>query len=177
MRKLIAPALVAILLLAGCASAEQPEPAAEQETETSTPAPEVDSATEEQVASVVAEYEPDWRETIDGASDCRFLWTTGGETAAEDIKAMSCYLKEQTIVTTAQLVTGDLADLEIPESMSSLVTNTTNVLESIGDVDLTSVCGDGDVPAETDECNSALGTLNALYMQLDSTLNSWSPYL
>ncbi|TQO23770.1 hypothetical protein [Paramicrobacterium agarici] len=176
MRRLIIPALAASILLTGCSSTT--EPATEQETETSTPAPVVeDSATEEQIASVIAEYEPDWRETIDGAGDCRFLWVMGGDSPADDMNAMSCYLKEQTIVTTAQLVVSDLEALDIPESMSSLVTNTTNVLTSIGEVDLVGVCGEDDVPADTDECTDTIGTLNGLYMQLDSTLNSWSPYL
>lgn len=160
--------VVAALTLAGCAgetSEVAPEP-------TPTEA-EVVAASENEVTSVIAEYEPDWRETIDGAGGCRFDWVMN----PGQISNMSCYLQEQTMTITAQLVVRDWGEMVIPESMSGIVDDTTAVLEKIGAVDLKAACGEEAEPNDTDECSTALGTLNVLYGQLEGELNSWSPYL
>ena len=57
-----------MLLLAGCTRTAP--------TEATTPSvrPNTTYATENQVASVIATYATDWRETMDGAVECRTQW-------------------------------------------------------------------------------------------------------
>lgn len=172
--KKIAIIPILILLLAGCAPAATE--ASSTPTPTATPTPTIEAATAEQVASVIAEYETAWREVIDGAVECRMTWAIDKDPTAE-IRGMSCYLQEQTIGISAQLVMRDWGELVIPSSMKSLVDDTSKVLELIADPDLKSVCGEDAVPAKTDECNAALGSRNFAYSLLESKLDAWKPYL
>lgn len=163
------PAIAAALILAGCAPTATPpaEP-------TSTPGPTPEYATENQVASVIAAHESDWREVIDGAFECRSMWySTPGS-----IPGMTCWIKEQTLITTAETAIRDLGELEIPPSMESLVESTTAVLQGIVDVDATTVCGEGVLePVDTPECTEALGSLTWSYTMLEQELEAWAPYL
>lgn len=168
MRRIAALALLAVLTLGGCAPAA-PEPEA-------TPTPTVPSATPEQVASVLAEYETDWRETIDQSGDCRFIWVLG-TSLADEMKGMTCYLREQTIGLTAQIVIRDWSTMAIPDSMAKLVDDTREVLDQIGKIDLKANCGSDAVPSDEDVCNAALGARNGLYGQLEGKLDAWGPYL
>lgn len=92
-----------LLILAGCNGAP-PEPA------------EPPTATPEQVASVIAEYETDWRETIGEAGSCRFLWSFPSGSAADEIEGMTCYLVEQTIGSTSVIAVRNL----VSRAVSSL---------------------------------------------------------
>lgn len=168
MKKLILPGLLAIALLTGCS------PVAPATTPSPTPTPE--TATPQQVASVLAQYQSDWREVVTGAGECRFTWTIDTSPTAK-IKGMSCYLKEQTIGITSQLVMRDWKKLTIPSSMKTIVDNTSVILTGIAAIDLKTVCGTGTVPTEAPECNSALGSRYSLYSQLGRQLDAWSPYL
>lgn len=162
-------AVLAAIVLTGCAASPVPE-AAES-------SPSSDLATENQVASVLAEYEPEWRERIAESASCRFTWTLGGATIAEEISADACYIAETTMGITAQLVVRDWNELRIPPSMSSLVEDTSKILTAIGDIDLATICGTEARPADTPECTEALGSRNFFYGLLDSQLDKWSPYL
>lgn len=142
-------------------------------TPTPTPTPTVEAATPEQVASVLAEYEPDWREVIDAAGECRFGYVMGDE----ELEYASCYIREQTIVITSQLVGRDWSEMDIPASMTGLVLDTTGVLHEIGSVDLTGACGEDLFPNDSESCTSALGTLYTHYLELESQLDAWAPYL
>jgi len=95
----------------------------------------------------------------------------------DKIKGMSCYLQEQTIGITAQLVVRDLDKLDIAPSMQSLVSKTEQVLELIAGVDLKAVCGEESLPVDTEACTSALGSRNMHYGILESQLDAWRPYL
>lgn len=125
---------------------------------------------------MLAQYETDWREVIDSALDCRFTWTLSNSPTSE-LDGMACYTREQTIGLTTQIVMRDWGELDIPASMQSLVDETSSVLQLIADVDLPAICGDGNVPAETDECNKALGSRSFNYTMLESKLDAWGPYL
>ena len=160
-----------LLVLTGCAPTTAPK------AEPTTKAPvEVVYATEAQVASVIAEYEPTWREVIADAGDCRFVWTLG-TTTLDEMQGFSCYLQEQTIGITAQLVVRDFEALDIPPSMTSIVSSSTALLAQISAIDLKSLCGEGELPVESTECNEAFGGRNFLYNQLAKELDAWSPYL
>jgi hypothetical protein len=169
-KTLLTPLSLAALLLTGCA-AESPAP---EETE---PVPVVESATENQVSSVLAEYEPEWRERIEEAGDCRFTWTLGGSTIAEEIGADACFIAEKTMGITSQLVIRDWDALVIPQSMVAIVDDTSKVIAAISEVDLKLLCGDEARPADTQACTDALGSRNFLYNQLESELDKWAPYL
>lgn len=168
----LAASVAAVAMLVGCGATESaaPTPTATAEAEA------VAEATPEQVASVLAEYEPDWREVIDAAFDCRFTWTMD-DTPTGQLEGMACYTREQTIGITAQLVPRDWAAMEIPASMQGLVDDTTEVLSLISGVDLAAICGADSVPASTPECNEAVGGRNVAYGLLESQLDAWAPYL
>ncbi|MCW4458207.1 hypothetical protein [Microbacterium sp. MPKO10] len=175
MRRTLIPIFLLALGLYGCSGGT--EAASGVATQSSTPAPTNSEATESQVASVLAEYESNWRETIDSAADCRYIWSFGGDDVTGDLEAMTCYLNEQTLVMNAQTVVRDWEDMDVPSSMDTIVRETSQVLTEIGAVDLASVCGDQEAPIESDECDAELGSLNMLYSTLESKLDAWGPYL
>jgi hypothetical protein len=164
------PALAVLLALTGCSASPT---AAETTVGTPSSAPTPTYATENQVASVIAEYETDWRETMDEAGGCRFDWTM----SPGSITGFACYLNEQTMSTTSELVLLDLDALDIPPSMTALVADTTAVLQLIVDKDLKGNCGEAEEPADTQECTDTLGGLNFLYNTLEGRLDAWKPYL
>ncbi|QTX05236.1 hypothetical protein [Agromyces archimandritae] len=168
-RLLLTSTLGSILILTGCASGSAPTA-----VDVPTQSPEPIVATEKQVASVFAEYESDWRETMDGAGECRMLWVF----EPGSLPGMTCWLQEQTLSTTAEIVIRDVGELEVPSSMVSLVSSTTSVLQDIVDVDAKTICdAEASEPADSDECNQALGSLNFHYTRLESELDAWRPYL
>jgi hypothetical protein len=172
MKKLVTLAALA-LVLTGCTAAPDAAP-----SESATPTATVEAATSEQVASVLAEYEPTWREVIADAGECRFTWTLGDAAdVTTQLEGLSCYTTEKTIGITSQLVVRDWTAMDIPADLQGLVDETSAVLELISDVDLTAVCGDEEVPDGSDTCNAGLGSRYAAYRTLDSQLNKWSPYL
>lgn len=171
-RSLVAVLCLAGMTLVGCSPASEPDPAT-----TSTPsAVAADEATPEQVASVLAEYEPDWREVIDGAFDCRTTWTLDSSVTGQ-LEGMSCYLREQTMGMTAQIVLRDWSALEIPQEMQGLVDRTSESLQVIADNDIKAVCGEDSLPAATNECSEALGNRSMAYTLLEGKLDAWKPYL
>lgn len=136
------------------------------------------TATPEQVASVIAGRESDWREVIDEAFDCRFSWTMPEDDPADKADRMSCYMREVTAGITAQTTIEALAELNVPASMASLVDETNTVLHSVADVQLEAVCGDAlDGPKDTKACDLALGERMGAYTALETVLDKWGPYL
>jgi hypothetical protein len=147
--------------------------------ESSTPSKtEEATATPEQVASVIAGAENDWREVIDEEFDCRFSWTMQQDDPADKANRMSCYMREVTVGITAQNAIEALARLKVPGSMTSLVNETTTALDSVAYLQLEAVCGDAlDGPQDTKACNGALGQRMSAYTTLKTVLDKWSPYL
>ena len=182
MRHLALVAAVAIGL-AGCggvvdteAAAESPTPS-EATTITVTQTPTATEATPEQVASVIAGQESDWRETIDGAGECRIL-NTIGEGPADELQLTTCYLGELTMGVSASHAIRGLNSLDVPGSMSGLVEETIGVLQAVADIDLEGACGPAfSTPADTQECSDALGSRFVHYGLLGTTLDKWRPYL
>lgn len=163
-------------MLAGCASAA-PEPTAPPEP---VEVEEVEYATEPQVASVIAKYESDWREVIDGAGECRLNWVNAAADESDllsSLEGYSCFMREKTLGVTAQLAVRDLEELEIPPSMETLVSETKATLLTLSSFDLEAICGTEDAPADTPECQDALGTRNYGYGVLEDQLAAWGPYL
>lgn len=179
-RHLALVAVAAAIGLAGCGGSETTETAAESPTPsetTTTTAPTATQAAPEQVASVIAGHESDWRETIDGAGDCRILKAMAS-TTVDEVSLMSCYTREVTMGITARNAIRDLNALDVPSSMAPLVEETTRALQAVADVDLEAACGPPmDRPNTTDECSLALGERFVLYGLLESALDKWRPYL
>ena len=157
-----------LLLLAGCGA-----PIA---TPIQTPTPTLTAATPQQLASIITGKESDWREVIDGAGECRFLWTMA-EGATEKTEAMTCYVRETTIVMSSETAAEDLRSLTPPSDMQSLVADTLDVLDSISAVDLEGVCGDAfEGPKDSGTCDRTLGVLISSYRDLEDVLDRWKPY-
>lgn len=167
----IAASAAVLLALTGCAATTD---AATKPTQTPTPTPTEQVATEGEVASVIAEYAPDWQDVIDTASECRLVYVTGTGDPGQDYV---CETREETMGVTAGLASRSLNELNVPSSMESLVADTDSVLTQIAAIDLESSCGDDGWGGDDSTCNSALGDRFALYTQLDSKLSAWSPYL
>lgn len=161
----------AALTLTGCAAT----PAASTPTPTpTTPA----AATPQQFASIIAGEKADWRKVIDGASDCRFLWVLGAESAADEANAMSCYLQESTIIMSAGTAADEIRELTPSSEIESLVTETLKALDAISGVDLEGACGEAfEGPKDTKECNEILGSLMWKYDSLETALDKWAPYM
>lgn len=180
MKRALSCMLVAFTV--GACSAPSPvaptsEPPATTAAGTPTPSPTPEAATPEQVASIIARDEPDWREVIDNAFDCRYLWVVGGEDAIDDAEAMTCYLRELTMVSTTGTAAKELQELDLPSEMEHLVSETLWSLSEISTVDLEGTCGDDSVPNDSAECNDSLGTLSGAYVGFEKVLNKWQPYL
>lgn len=167
-----ASVLAAALTLSGCASGAQPAAS----TSSATPSAAVQAATEQQVASVLAEYGDDFREVTKGASNCRILWTVGAETFADKANAMTCYVTAGTANLQASIVLKKWGELTIPDSMQDLVTQTSTPLQDLADIDFGSTCGTGDVPKDTKKCDLLLGRQYGDLQALDSQLDAWKPY-
>ncbi|MEA1264581.1 hypothetical protein MicroSTF_16170 [Microbacterium sp. STF-2] len=164
---------ITLLLLAGCSAGGDAKP---ESTVTPWVAPTPEEATPEQVASVLAEYETDWRDVIDGAIDCRFTWTVD-DTPTGQLQGTTCFTTEKTIGITSQLAVREWGEMEIPSSMQDLVASTSKVLGLISETDLAAVCGEDSEPNGTQECNDALGSRNFAYSMLEGELDKWKPYL
>ena len=171
-----------IAALGGCAEGEAPTSTttastipvvSKTATATTTPA-----ATENEVASVIAGYEQDWREVIDDAGECRVAWTMRDSDPAQKARRLTCYMRETAMGTTATLARRDLGNLAIPDSMSGLVKDTTKALRAVANVDLEAKCGGPfEGPKGSKECARALGSRMWTYDSLETVLNKWSPYL
>jgi hypothetical protein len=171
------------LSLAGCVSpadSDERQQASASERPTISESPEaVVTATPQQVASVIAGMEGDWREVVDEAGECRFTWVLGDDDdPADRITGMTCYMRETTIGYTAQTAMESLADLNVPDSMSSLVDETNMALQNVVDVDLEPVCGEAtEGPNDSKPCDRALGQRMGAYSSLENVLDKWGPYL
>lgn len=163
-------------------SAAPPSPDAATPSPETSPEPPVDepvTATPEQLASIIAERESGWRETIDEAYECRILYVlTDIDDPARSAQRTSCYWDEITIGLEAGTTGNDLGEHTPPDSMIELVDETRAVLTTIADIDLETECGPmSEPPPDTEECNLALGQRVLAYQDLESVLDSWGPYL
>lgn len=181
-------AVLALAALSGCSG--QPEPAptvavtasvAQSPTPTPEPTPSLPSATPEQFASLIATYEPDWRETIEEAGDCRWYWVTyeDDDDLTTRVQALSCYLREAAMTMTAETATKKLDALgPPPESMASLVNDTHAALAKVVAADMDGQCGTSlDEIEDEDACTAAAGAAIRAYDHLEDVLNAWRPYL
>ncbi|QXT62716.1 hypothetical protein [Tessaracoccus palaemonis] len=184
MKKTIGLAAVAVLLLAGCGAqtdTAETSPAAA----TSSPAPEPSPTptetgpTIEQYASVIAKYETEWREVIDGAGDCRFRWTMGNmDDPTESAEAKICYAQESTMALRASTAVDELDALgEVPASIADLVYDTRNALLKVVLARMDEQCGTMGDEADTDDCTTAAGNAMRAYDAVEDELNAWGPYL
>ena len=177
MRKTIATTITvgALLALTGCGSdepvsQEAPAPAA---TTQAAPVPEPEYATVQQVASVIAAYAADWRETIEAADSCRIIHATGAQDVQEDVELATCFMRESAMTYSAQTVTTKWGELNIPPELQELVADTEEQLDKIVEADVAGNCKDD----ESEECSTALGAVMMPYTALASRLNAWAPYL
>ncbi|MDF9716044.1 hypothetical protein [Nocardioides sp. ChNu-99] len=178
--------VVAAALVAGCsgessdggeADSTPSASASPQEQETTD---EVETATPEQLASIIAGGQSDWRAVIDTASGCRLLWTTAYRNTdpAVDLEAKSCYMREIVLNSTSGDALYEMEALTPPESMEDLVSETEAVLREISTADLEPDCGPPlELPATSTRCNQTLGELYVAYLDLEEALDSWTPYL
>jgi uncharacterized protein YceK len=170
--KRLLPVLAVALLLAGCSSP------ADSTAESPTPTPTETYASENEVASVIAEYEEGWRETIDAAGRCRLLWALRDSLEFTDaMEAQTCWLQELTTASTAELALLDLNELDIPPSMEDVAMDTKQALSTIVGQEPRETCGEEAMPRATEFCTSIVGNLNAGYVVLSGKLDAWKPWL
>ncbi len=169
--------VMAAVLLAGCSGGTgAPTDSISAAATPGTPSPS--TATPQQFASIIAGQESDWREVIKDAADCRYLWVLGTSTVSDKTEAMTCYVREATIVMTTGTAAKKIRALAPSSDVQPLVTQTLVALDAISLVDLEGVCGEpfGDAPKETKKCNAALGELFSNYGTLKKVLDEWKPY-
>lgn len=187
---------LAALLLVGCGAAEAntDEPTADTPaataaseatkpsptptpTPTPTPSPSPTYAPPQQIASIIAEHEADWRETIEAAEDCRVMWMEKSDDPIVEVKVMSCHLREATLSLQSKTVLEELDALTPEPSMSRLVTETKLALASIKAAAVDEKCGPSGESADTAGCLLAHGNAHLGYDALEDALNAWGPYL
>lgn len=166
MRKKLLALAGAALVLTGCAS-EMPEPEAKPSAETAV----TETATQEQVASVIAKHESTFRDANDKSFDCRFSYASN----PASIESLTCATEQKTVVLTAQNAARDLRGLTAPDSMQPLLDETLAKLDLVGDVDM-SACGEKPDPSDA-ACSEQLTALDIYLGTLSGTLNAWGPYL
>lgn len=161
----------AVLLLAGCATTTTEDVATAPTTSSTS-----ETATQEQVASVISRHAESWREVGDATLSCQMTYVdskTGDPIAQLD--TFSCFTKQRTALVTADTASKELRALTPPDSMRGLVDETLMRLDKLAALDL-GVCGDAPDPADK-ACGGALTELDFAMRSLKSTLDAWGPYL
>lgn len=188
MRKTIGLAAAAVLLLAGCggsseaaapASSTSPAAATSSAAPAPSPTPTETGPTIEQFASVIAKHETDWREVIDGAGDCRFVWVMGDEDdPADSLTSLACYTQEANMALQASAAVDELDALgDAPASISDLVYDTRIALLKVVLARMDEQCGTMGDDADTDDCTTATGNAMHAYDAVEEQLDAWKPYL
>lgn len=89
-----------------------------------------------------------------------------------------CYTAELTAALTAGLAAEDLEALVAPNSMRSLVDETTQVPFDLADIELEAKCEPPmTMPNDSETCNQVLESRMNAYRSLRSTLDKWRPYM
>ena len=181
MRILKMAALIAVAALGVSAcSSDGNEPEAEVEetvAEETVAEPEEETATTAQVASVIAQYEPDWREISENSLDCYGLNTNPIE-LADGLNGLACQSDMRSMTLQAQIVLNELDGLVIPGELESLVAETIPELEEVAaynDV-FDEACSDQSAPVN-DDCATAIRDFGYLASQFERVLNKWQPYM
>lgn len=138
-----------------------------------------ETATPQQLASIIAGEQEDWEAVIDEAGTCRLRYVRYDEDdVLSSMEARLCYTEEVTMGITASNAARDLKELTPPTSMHDLVEETVEALEQIASVDLEEWCGPPfDPPAMSDECAANMGSRYSAYQSFENTLAKWGPYL
>jgi len=165
------------LLLTGCAA---PEPASEK-TPPPTPSATLTEATAtvSQVASVIARYEKDIRQTADEFDDCLWSYLDANEDdPIATLEAMRCFATHKTVTLRAISATTDLSEVVAPTEVEALTTETATILGMLATVRI-DACGDlGTIPdLDDDECSTAVNSLGAYLDMASENLDAWGPYL
>lgn len=136
-------------------------------------------ATEAQVASVIAEFEPGWRDVVAEKIDCQLTWEIASQDPTNleaNMKGLNCMSSIHTMVTTTGTAIIELDKLEIPPSMQDLVSETKGDLSKISSSGVEMKCDLSGDSAES-ECELPMLQFVVGSMRLENTLNAWGPYL
>lgn len=138
-----------------------------------------ETATPQQLASIIAGEQEYWVAVIDEAVSCRIQYVRYDEDdVLSSMEASLCYAEEVTMGVSASNAVRDLKELSPPTSMIDLLEETIEVLDWIANVDLEEWCGPQfDPPAMSDDCAAKMGSRNSAYRSLETTLAKWGPYL
>lgn len=146
-------------------------------SDAASPSATISTATENEVASIMAGYMSEATKTIEGAGDCRMLSVTA-KSAADEAMLVACYTNEVTLGTSSTTTAKKLRELTPPASMETIVDDTTAVLDEVSGIDLEKSCGPAmGRPRGTKACDTAMGDRYGAYLRLKEVLASWSPYV
>ncbi len=136
-------------------------------------------ATPEQLASIIAQYEEDWRAVIEGRIGCssaQLRANLSDATPGEKAEATDCLQAMRNMSSTAGTASTELGKLATPSSMADLVAETRKYLDQISATDLDTICG-GE-PFGSADCTAADTTaFEMAHIRLDQQLDAWGPYL
>ncbi len=172
-RSLVMPAVVAVaLVLSACGSdAAATGATSTSTTATLTPTP-TPTATVSQYASIITEYEQDWREYEDDIVNCALA--SIGTKPIDKITRLTCSMTVQTVTITAKTAARNMRTLpKAPAEVSTLVERTLKVLDPLAVSDAVDACGD----AESEACDAAITKANGDIRPVTSVLDAWKPYL
>lgn len=155
-----------LILLAGCAG---PAPkAATSPSPTPTPTP---TASVAQFASIISEYEQDWRDYEENIGGCAFA--SVGTAPIDFAKRTACRYTAQTVTVTAKTAAREIRTLPKPPlEVEALVSRTLASLDRLGKNDASAACED----TESESCDAAETQANGDIRPLISVLDAWQPY-
>lgn len=170
---------VVVLGLSGCSNSSEKSEVPVGETaveETAIEAGE-ETATPAQVASVIAQFEPSWREAMDGSIECFGMNSTPVE-ATDPMDGLTCRTNMETMTLQAKIVLNELGELVAPPELESLLKETVPELEKVAAYydTLRDGCGAQSAPVD-DECRAALANFSSTTTGLGRILNKWQPYI
>ncbi|WP_413247826.1 hypothetical protein [Sinomonas flava] len=160
----------AAICLSGCAApATQSSSATSTHGATPTPTP---TASARQFASILAEYEKDWRDYEDNIFDCALAGVQ--KDTISSVKRLTCSMTVQIVTLNANTALRDIMKLPTPEpEVKSLVDRTIAALAPLSQIDAVTACKDQASAA----CDAAEIEANGAIRGLVSILDAWKPYL
>lgn len=172
MKKLLAPLAMAALLLTGCGGIVEaaPSPTSASPTPSPTPTPTTTAA---QFASVIAEYETNWRDYSDEISNCAFARVVG-KSAVDEIKVTTCGTTVVTVTLNAKTAARELRALgKPPAEVSALASRTLVALDALGSTGADKGCSDD---KKSQACDEGETLANGAIRPVITVLDAWKPY-
>lgn len=170
MKKALALAIGAILMLTACGGTAQSTPATATPSPTPTPTPTAKPA---QFASILSENEKNWRDYEDNISECAFARVVG-KSAMDAVKVTTCGMTVVIVTLNAKSAIKAINALPTPDAeVKTLVDRTLTALEPLSKIESVNACSD----QKSETCSAAETEANGAIRGVTVVLDAWAPYM